>query len=479
MNESRPPTAASPAAPNCGQGHLRLWITVFVLAAVLRTAICLYVSDPFGKRIDAPQYERMGCNLWQHGVLSKDTAPPFRPSAYREPVYPVFLAGCCGLFGPSPVAAAVAQSVLGAVGVVLACVVVTQLAGTMRLALVVLTGCAYLALEAVTTPWWVLMREDLLTALTLLLILLGSRWLARPSLRLSVLIGVLVGLGVLAKATMIAVLPALWLTTWRYRSVRDMVRMALPTLAITLVLVAPALVRNHRLFGVWTLTTSSGLMLYLHSGDPNVTDGVEPEARDLAHRLAQQYPDVGELSPPPGATLDTLAGWMHFCNAVFPTRLAQAQGLTEEQADHVLLRIATEDIRRAPARYVRITAQHIVRFITGGVVFPHVIPHEVIAARSTIKQFYRVVVEPTWKIGIVVLGLIGLYIARRNAMSLTIILIAVFHILQHSICSAGELRYRMGAEVMLLMLALVTFAHVVWRTAPQSTEVRSQRVAGS
>ena len=42
---------------------------------------------------DGPEYRRYATNLVEHGVFSRADAPPYEPSVYRTPGYPVFLAG--------------------------------------------------------------------------------------------------------------------------------------------------------------------------------------------------------------------------------------------------------------------------------------------------------------------------------------------------------------------------------------------------
>ena len=72
---------------------LRFGLLSAAVLVLVATAVLAFGTDP--SRMlggDAGEYQRYATNLVDHGVYSLQEAPPYAPSIYRPPGYPVFLA---------------------------------------------------------------------------------------------------------------------------------------------------------------------------------------------------------------------------------------------------------------------------------------------------------------------------------------------------------------------------------------------------
>lgn len=437
-----------------------LYVKVFIAAALLRIVAALAYHQP-NQSVDSWGYDLMARNLLSSGMISAKIEPPHVPSGYREPGYPAFLAGCYWVIGVHPMGAVVIQSTLGAVGTVLFVMLVVRLTGMTSRWLVWAAMLVALATPWISSTGWAeLMREDLLHSLLLGTILLAD-WLARrkrASWAQAAALGAMVGVGMLIKATFAVLLPVIvivWLAVMRHRAILPVAVAAVMAGAV----IAPWLARNYALFGQPALACTKGLILYQHSGQPDRTDGVEPKYRQLAHALAGQWPDVGRYSPPAGYSLDTHDGWTHFCH-VFWQIIVDRDGLKPEEADAVLYRIAAQDARRDPGRYLAITASNISFYLTGGLAGGKPRPHEVVSKRPVFRRAFHAL-RPAAIIVLEALAVVGMTMFRRSLLAWMVILTAGGTILANSVVSAGHWRYRATVDVLLAVLAVAVLARFV------------------
>ncbi len=84
---------------------------------------------------DSDEYHLLAVNLLEGHGYSRDREPPFRPTRYREPGYPVFLAGILGATGRNDQAVAVAQATLLGASAVLAALLARGVFDDRRVAL--------------------------------------------------------------------------------------------------------------------------------------------------------------------------------------------------------------------------------------------------------------------------------------------------------------------------------------------------------
>ena len=184
------------------------------------------------------------------------------PTAFRVPLYPLFLAALTG-GEPHYAPVLVAQALVSTGTVVLAGLLAREWFGA-RAGLIAAALCAvypYYVLHDVT-----LQETGLFTFLAAL-----ATWLAliarrRGSIALAALAGLALGAAILTRATLapFALLAVLWLMlpAFGWRPSRRGVAMSLTCLAATLLTVSPWLIRAHDLTGRWTLGTEFGAAVF-------------------------------------------------------------------------------------------------------------------------------------------------------------------------------------------------------------------------
>jgi 4-amino-4-deoxy-L-arabinose transferase-like glycosyltransferase len=236
-------------------------------------------------------------DFWQNGYtfyfdLARSLAtgngfafPGGLPTAFRVPLYPMFLA-VVTLGEKSFVGVLVAQSLVGAATTLCAGLLGREMFGDRA-------GLAAAALTAVY-PYYVvhdtaLQETSLFTLLTLLSVFLLLRTARTGSRSLAIGAGVGFGAATLVRVTVAPValvapfwllLPIGWRSPWRGRAI--VLCLCLGALLATL---SPWLIRSHRITGVWTLGTEFGAALW--GGNNAQTFRYYPrESIDLSRRAA-------------------------------------------------------------------------------------------------------------------------------------------------------------------------------------------------
>jgi 4-amino-4-deoxy-L-arabinose transferase-like glycosyltransferase len=213
-------------------------------------------------------------DFWQNGYtfyfdLARSLAdgngfafPGGGPTAFRVPLYPIFLA-VVTLGGKSFLAVLIAQSLVGAATTICAGLLGREMFGDR-------VGLAAAALTAVY-PYYVvhdtaLQETSLFTLLTLLSVFLLLRTSRTGSRSLAIGAGLGFGAATLARVTVapVALLAPLWLLlpTEESSSWRDRATVVCLCLAAVLITLSPWLIRSHRITGAWTLGTEFGAALW-------------------------------------------------------------------------------------------------------------------------------------------------------------------------------------------------------------------------
>ena len=224
------------------------------------------------------------------------------PTAFRVPLYPLFLAGLTG-GEPRYAPVLVAQGLVSTGTVVLAGMLAREWFGP-RAGLIAAAICAiypYYVLHDVT-----LQETGLFTFLAAL-----ATWLAliarrRGSIALAALTGLILGAAILTRATLAPF--ALFAIAWvalpdsGWRPSRRGIAISLTCLAATLLTLSPWLVRAHDLTGRWTLGTEFGAAVF--AGNHPLTFSHFPrESIDLSRRQV-----FASLTPIDRAALAKLGG---------------------------------------------------------------------------------------------------------------------------------------------------------------------------
>jgi 4-amino-4-deoxy-L-arabinose transferase-like glycosyltransferase len=234
-----------------------------VLALVVRLAV-VFATPHFRPATDAADYDRIAVSLSDHGGFPvTGLAPAGGPTAFREPVFPVLLAGAYELTGTTNRATArwragrVLEAVLGVMLVALMYLIARRLWGR---TVALITGAIAVVYPPLLLVNSSLMSESVYIPLVLgaVLAALGHRDSGRG--RWAVATGVLIGLTALTRANGIALLLPIGLLVWpRPRWSWQSVRRPLIVLAATLATLAPWTIRNTHVFHrVVPINTDSG-----------------------------------------------------------------------------------------------------------------------------------------------------------------------------------------------------------------------------
>ncbi len=234
------------------------WALLLIVLLSL-TARCLYyrTAPPEAPltSIDARGYDMLASNLLDgHGFSMKGEAP-YLPETVRTPLYPAFVASTYFIIGRHPEAVIFAQILLDGLTVLLLYHLTRMLAGRRA-------GLAAALLYALTPGQWrfttELMTEMLLVFLLTLTLCLFVRYLRRPRRWLAVLLGLVMGLSILCKPNVqyLPLILVVGLAIHFRRQPRRLAESVAIVLGVTMLVLAPWLVRNHRHFGRWFLSTA-------------------------------------------------------------------------------------------------------------------------------------------------------------------------------------------------------------------------------
>ncbi len=242
------------------------WALVMVVACVVRLA---YLATARGTAfdhplVDADYYDMLGVRL-AHGEGFPDKV------FWQPPLYPLFLGGLYRLFGHSLAVPRLVQAALGAGTAALSCEVARRItrkewAGRVAGLLVALHG-----------PLVFYDGELLPTSLSTFLAVVAL-WLSvrdQPTWRTALGSGVAVGLGAIASAPILLLLPAVAWASAAGRSLRPLL-----CIAAAAVVIAPVTIENRVLSGEWVLISANGGVNLWIGNNPNVdrTMAIRPGA---------------------------------------------------------------------------------------------------------------------------------------------------------------------------------------------------------
>ena len=306
--------------------HLALGLVLFVAVLVRLAAVLLIEIDPRAHwSYDMSWYDGAARRLakgW--GYIGVDAAP----TAAWPPGYPVFLAGLYAAFGPSLVAAKLANVLLGAASVLLTYLIGCEL----RRPVVGLVGAAILAVF----PGYVLFAPLILSEKLFVVLFCAALWLflrvhARAGSETApwLGLGLFLGAASLVRGVGFFLLPVFASTrlleggTWRSTS-----RLTLVAAAGILIALVPWTVRNHLRLGYPILIASDGAFA-LYVGNSPIATGYhtmamrEPYLERFGELLALPNPR-GEVEVVRAEMREALA-WMvthpHRMAALAPVKL--------------------------------------------------------------------------------------------------------------------------------------------------------------
>ncbi|MHC4860343.1 MAG: ArnT family glycosyltransferase, partial [Planctomycetota bacterium] len=249
------------------------WLLILIAATVLPRLVAGYASVPHYWNRGDTNWDAMAQNLVRgHGLLIPSIGPMRTPMyAHKTPVFALVLAGVQVTAGRSPWAVITVQILFA----LLATWAVYRLGAVLTGRRAVGTAAALIA--ALYPPFVIhdvqIMETALFRGEIALLTLLLYRAAVRPGLATVLLTGVVAGVTVLTRTTVLLFLPlaAVWLlVAWGRRSIR-LLPVALFGVAVFAAVLSPWLIRNARMFGRLHLVTGGGRSLWIGTSDSFLT----------------------------------------------------------------------------------------------------------------------------------------------------------------------------------------------------------------
>ncbi len=251
-------------ADSASRATVKRLLAIAALAFAGRTAYVLTVTrydrhwtDAFWYTVQA---NRIGHGM---GIVVPVFTPPTRPSAYHPPLTSIVLAPVARLTSGNETAMRLAMAFLGCIVVLTIGLITKELVGN-RAALI----AAILA--AIYPNLWVndglILSETLTTLLVAFVILLAYQFMRRPSLRVAIAIGIACGLGMLTRAELGLELPLVVAPTFLLANrvaVRRRVELTGIAIVISLITISPWVIRNLTTFERPVfLSTGDGAVLH-------------------------------------------------------------------------------------------------------------------------------------------------------------------------------------------------------------------------
>lgn len=228
-------------------------VLIFLIALTLR--LVSVAGEHPAPLVDAGQYDRIAVNLLTGRYAEFDS-----PTAWRMPLYPLFLASVYSVFGHSYTVVRVVQSVMGA----LLCVVIFHIAKTMFNEKVGLLASCVTALYPPFLGFYLywggsgfLLSENLFMFLLALFVLALLK-------RKFILSGVLLGLLALTRPV-IGLFPLVLLFLYKKKAV--------PALIAFFLILSPWVVRNYLVFKTFIPFSTQGGFVLLATNNPLVSGG--------------------------------------------------------------------------------------------------------------------------------------------------------------------------------------------------------------
>ncbi len=314
---------------------------------------------------DSDEYRLLAYNLLDGNGFSRERKPPFEPTMYREPGYPVFLVGVFAATGRSDQAVAIAQSVLLGTSAVLAALLARAVFADVRVGLL---GGALTALSPdLGDHARYEMTEALFVPLFLLAALLSFRAWQRRTVSSHAWGGLAFGLATYVRvmaAPTAALLQGMLMLVYR-REMRRLLPLTLVMGGVILALMLPWMVRNTVAVGELGFAGRSGQYLM-----PRADKAVAPADRQLrllglsawvaTYPISELVVPLSTLYKPPFIWDGPLGDWAHldserslhrYCQRVSSPTRAQEMQVT----DDCLLSEARQMIMSHPAAYAYMT----------------------------------------------------------------------------------------------------------------------------
>jgi 4-amino-4-deoxy-L-arabinose transferase-like glycosyltransferase len=347
---------------------------------------------------------------------------PGVPSAYTQPLYAFFLAGVYWPFGHSWLAVGLAQTLVA----VATALIVFELGRRLRSTSVGVAAALLTTLQPYVVWHDVHVNREILDGFLLAaLTLLGLLAFERRSAALGAATGAVAGLAVLGNARL-ALLPVALAVyvAWPARPVSRALLVGGATVAASVLVVTPWLVRNEVSIGCAVITTDTRALWKANN----------PATYDVLARgqWIDDVPDLPGVPPWPERAAD-----ISRAAAAAVDECAQMRFYRDEVFDFW---------REQPGEKARLAAQA-VRMLWS----PTFSVEDDDAARGGLAETGRQVVEPLYALTLYGLAVAGCFFAPRRFLALALLLLA-YNTLAATVF-AGTVRYRAPFDFLLALLA--------------------------
>ena len=290
------------------RGKWRKAFAVFLVALVIRGALFAHVLNQPGTMLqpDSSIYISLAKGLIENGSFSNQAISD-RPSADRTPGYPFFLAAILWAFRESLVAAVAIQILLDSVS----CVMVCKLGEELWEGNGYLSGIlASINIGMITYANFIL-TDSLFVFCFLLTLVVFLGFLRQPSWRLSVILGLTLGIATMVRPV-IALLPLVLIPLLAFALVIKHRENFLPAAGRALMIgilfvicLSPWMMRNYLYCGRWSLTAQSGdhLLQYIvpftwqYSRGVPFIEGMKKTDAAFKEKASKEKLNLGKASP--------------------------------------------------------------------------------------------------------------------------------------------------------------------------------------
>lgn len=405
---------------------------IVVVALVLRAVVTILLPESEWR--DAQQYHDLARNLLAGNGFSLEHAAPYKPTMFREPLYPAFLAFAYLLPGPDVGMARALQAMLGAATCVCTFLLARKVTGSQRIAVI---AAMLTAVQPTLLLYTAKILSETLSAFmaTLGLLFFAHAWVTRRP-RWFAIAGLVLGLTALVRSALILLPPclvAVYALGW-WRSRRDQrasveppasapvaprqLAMSLGAFVAVLALtIAPWCVRNKVEFGTSAITVRIGAMLFARARTFDESD-------DAAGAETWRY-----------------------------LKIFYDQGLNDPAVDAKLGEIGLERISAEPLRYLAGNPGQVVHlWVCGSESVP---VQSCSSTKSCVKKAVKLLVPTAFGVlfGFVMLGC-ALLVRRGGAALIPPISVAYLTVL-HSFLALNSCRYAIPVLAVAMIPAAV------------------------